>query len=519
MFNIRNQKNGARVAAVGTSVRTRLFLEELESRRVPSAGLTGLARPLFTQAQAAPLTSPQGYSPAQLRHAYGFDAISFTRNGGVFAGNGAGQTIAIVDAFSDPQITNDLAFFDSTFGLRAPPSLKIVGQAGGAVPATSVDIWAVETSLDVEWAHALAPAANILLVEANTESLSDLFAGVRFAAQQRGVSVVSMSFGAGEAPGEDLSDVSFTTPRGHQGVSFVAASGDSGVPGVYPAFSKNVLAAGGTKLTLASGGNYGSEVGWGSGAGQLGSGGGTSAFEKVPLYQMGVQNSGMRQIPDIAFDADPNTGVAIYDTHGYQGRTGWFVFGGTSLSAPAWAALVAISNEGRQLAQKGTLLNRQAMDVLYNLPASAFHDIVSGNNGKAAGPGYDLVTGRGSPIATKIAAGLVAAPPATSSSVTSSVAVTASLSSLPAASAVVPLVVPGTVYDPPPEAFMSKSLRAAESTLPVPSLALDAPPRLPSEPAALVSDADDADRLLAADDLTERSVLLGVAAAEEGGSP
>jgi subtilase family serine protease len=471
-----------------------------------SAGVTGFASPLFTQTQAATLASPQGgYSPSQIRHAYGFDAINFTKNGAVFAGNGAGQTIAIVDAFSDPQIAHDLGVFDSTFGLRAPPSFKMVGQDGGALPALSADIWAVETSLDVEWAHALAPAANILLVETNSESFNDLFAGVRFAAQQPGVSVVSMSFGGGEFAGEDLADLSFTTPRGHQGVTFVAASGDQGVPGVYPAFSRNVLAVGGTTLTLTSAGNYGSEKGWGSGAGQLGSGGGMSRFEREPLYQLGVQNSGMRQIPDVALDADPNTGVAVYDTHGYHGRTGWFVFGGTSFSAPAWAALVAISNEGRQLAQKGTLINRQAMDVLYNLPASAFHDIVSGNNGAAAGPGYDLVTGRGTPIANKVAAGLVAASPSASSDLTSSGTVGGSSPSSPATLASPSLAVPAMVYSRSAFGFMGSAPHSSESTSRVSSPPADEPP---PGPAALGATVGDVDRVFAADDMTERSLPL-----------
>jgi hypothetical protein len=517
MVKSRNGKYAGRAAPVGTVVRTRLLLEELESRTLPSAGLAGFARPLLNQTQAATLASPQGgYSPAQIRHAYGFDAITFTKSGLAFAGNGAGQTIAIVDAFSDPQIANDLGVFDSTFGLRAPPSFKVVGQNGGAVPAHSDDLWAAEVSLDVEWSHALAPAANILLVETNSESFNDLFAGVRFAAQQPGVSVVSMSFGGSEFVGEDLTDLSFTSPRGHQGVTFVAASGDQGIPGVYPAFSKNVVAVGGTRLTLTSAGGYGSETGWGSGAGQLGSGGGTSVIEREPLYQLGVQNSGMRQTPDVAFDAAPNTGVAVYDTHGYQGRTGWFVFGGTSFSAPAWAALLAIGNEGRLLAQKGTLINRQAMDVLYNLPASAFHDIVSGNNGAAAGPGYDLVTGRGTPIATKVAAGLAGASPTASSDVTSTGTVGGSSQNSRAALAPAALAVPVMAYGPSAFGFMGSAPHSSESNPRVSFLALDAIQPAPGV-AALNATTDDVGRVFASDDMTEQSLPLAVAGFEGEG--
>jgi subtilase family serine protease len=388
---------------------THLLLEELEVRTLPSAGLAAVARP-------ASVTFPfptGGFTPYQIRHAYGFDAIQFTRGTTVFAANGAGQTIAVIDPFDDPEIANDLAAFDSGFGLPAPPSFRKVGQAGGAVPTQTNEGWAAETSLDVEWAHALAPAANILLVEANSDFLTDLFAGVQFAATQVGVSVVSMSFGSGEFQTERSYDVMFTTPRGHQGVTFVASTGDTGSPGEYPAYSPNVLAVGGTSLMLDAAGNYASETGWGSGAGNDGSGGGQSLLEPEPAYQMSVQHSGKRQIPDVAFDADPNTGVPIYDTHGLSGQTGWFQMGGTSLATPAWAALVAISNEGRMLARKGTLLNRQAATALYALPATDFHDIVAGNNESPAGPGYDLVTGRGSPVAARVVAGLVSALPMT----------------------------------------------------------------------------------------------------------
>jgi subtilase family serine protease len=386
--------------------RARLSFEELESRILLTTGFPGFAKPLIAQPETVTNPSPRGLVPAQIAHAYGFDAINFVQGGATVRGNGAGQTIAIIDGFGDAQIANDLAVFDSTFKLPAPPSFKMVGENGGAVPARSDQLWALEASLDVEWAHALAPAANILMVETNTDSLPDLFTGVRFAAKQAGVSVVSMSFGVPEFAGEEQFDASMTTPRGHQGVTFVAASGDSGAPGDYPAFSQNVLAAGGTQLTLNANGGYGSETGWGAGAGQLGSGGGVSVMETESSYQLGVQNSGMRQIPDVAFDASPASGVAIYDTHGYNGQTGWFQVGGTSFSAPAWAALLAISNQGRALAHEGSLMNRQAQTLLYNLPASSFHDILTGNNGFPAGPGYDLVTGRGTPIANKIAAGL-----------------------------------------------------------------------------------------------------------------
>jgi hypothetical protein len=382
-----------------------LLLEELETRALPSAGLTGVAEPAVT----FPFPTG-GYTPYQIRHAYGFDAIKLVNGKTTVPGTGAGQTIAIIDAYNDPQIVNDLAVFDSAYGLPAPPKFTRVGQTGGALPTQQNDGWADETSLDVEWAHALAPAASILLVETNTNAFTDLFTGVKFADKQAGVSVVSMSFGGPEFTGENTFDSTFITPAGHGGVTFVVSSGDDGAPGEYPAYSPNVLAVGGTSLNLNAAGAYASETGWGSGAAnQEGSGGGQSVMELEPSYQLGVQHSTRRQNPDVSFDANPNTGVPIYDTHGISGQTGWFQFGGTSFAAPSWAALLAIANQGRALAHKASLLNQQAMGTLYALPEADFHDITVGNNGFPAKVGYDLVTGRGSPKANLVVAGLVSA--------------------------------------------------------------------------------------------------------------
>ena len=164
------------------------------------------------------------------------------------------QTIAIVTAYNDPKITSDLAAFDRQYGLSAPPSLTVKNLGGTTTDAG----WALETSLDVEWAHALAPAANILIVEAASSSLSSLFSAVSYASKQAGVSVVSMSWGTNEFWGESYYDSLFTTPAGHSGVTYVAASGDSGAwyGPMYPSVSPNVLAVGGTTLTLTGGSSY-----------------------------------------------------------------------------------------------------------------------------------------------------------------------------------------------------------------------------------------------------------------------
>ncbi len=259
--------------------------------------------------------------------------------------------------------------------------------------------WALETALDVEWAHAMAPAANIMLVEAQPD-LSNLFSAVTFASQQAGVSVVSMSWGANEFQGENAYDSTFTTPSGHGGVTFVASSGDSSVT-LYPAASPNVLSVGGTTLNVTSTGQVLSETAW------SGSGGGPSPYEAKPAWQTnGLSGSG-RTTPDIAFNADPSTGVSVYSSVRYGGQSGWFTVGGTSVGAPSWAGLIAITDQGLAINGAGSLANAQSS--LYQLASSDFNDITSGSNGHyAAGPGYDLVTGLGSPKANLLVPAIVA---------------------------------------------------------------------------------------------------------------
>jgi hypothetical protein len=347
---------------------------------------------------------PTGYTPAQIRQAYGFNQISF--NG--VAGDGTGTTIAIVDAYDDPKITSDLHQFDTAFGLSDPTLVKM-NQTGGSTmpPAAGSTGWDQETSLDVEWAHAIAPKAKIILVESNDDSFSNLLAAVQTAAKQSGVVAVSMSWGGGEFSSQTSYDSIFTTPSGHGGVTFLASSGDSGAPVSYPASSPNVVSVGGTTLSLNSSNNILSESGWG------GSGGGISAVESQPSYQHGVvtQTSSARANPDVAYDADPNTGFPVYDTYSFP-TSPWQQFGGTSDAAPQWAALVAIADQGRALAGEAPLDGAsQTLPKLYSLSSSDFHDVTSGTSTGFpqyhAGSGYDLVTGRGSPVANKVVADLV----------------------------------------------------------------------------------------------------------------
>jgi hypothetical protein len=381
----------------------RLNLEVLESRDLPTTFAPGYLGLFAGRPMPHSTPGPTGYSPAQVRHAYGFDQINF---GGV-AGDGTGQTIAIVDAYDDPTIAGDLVQFDRAFGL--PDSLfQKVNQKGASTPPAASATWSIEIALDVEWAHTIAPGARILLVEANSNSNADLFAAVSYAARQPGVSVISMSWGSPEFSNEAAFDGVFTTPAGHQGVTFLAAPGDNGAPASYPSASPNVIAVGGTTLTLGPGGAWAGESAWSGGAG------GPSAYEPQPLDQLGLvpQTAARRTSPDVAYDANPATGFPIYDSYNYPASAPWAEFGGTSAGTPQWAALVAIANQGRALAGLGSLDGPgQTLPALYQLPDGDFHDITTGTSTGtlqySAGPGYDLVTGRGSPVANLVVAGLV----------------------------------------------------------------------------------------------------------------
>jgi hypothetical protein len=339
--------------------------------------------------------------PAQMRAAYGVNQISF----GGTAGTGAGQTIAIVDAYNDPDILSDANSFSSEFGLQqfnvsGGPTLKVLNETGGtALPANaSPGGWDIEESLDVEWAHSIAPQANIILFEAKSSSYSDLLTAVATAADYSGVSAVSMSWGGGESSSETGYDSYFLTPSGHQGVTFLASTGDDGTPAGYPAFSPNVIAVGGTSLDINSSGTYLSESAWDDAYGA--DGGGISVYESQPSYQTGKVNgtsSTNRTVPDVSMDADPATGVYVLDS--YDG--GYFQVGGTSLATPMWSGLIAIANQGRALDGESSLNGlTQTLPALYNLPSSDFHDITTGSNGTyAATVGYDLATGLGTPVA------------------------------------------------------------------------------------------------------------------------
>jgi hypothetical protein len=426
-------------ARIGQPVCCGPAAETLEGRQMLSAAsaLTAVATPTFIlEAHGAATNKPAvtagtaPIDPAQMQAAYGINQISF--NG--VAGTGAGQTIAIVDAYNDPDIISDANSFSSEFGLpqfngSSEPTLKVLNQTGGtSLPANAAKGgWDVEEALDVEWAHSIAPGANIILFEASSNSDANLFQAVDTAADYAGVSVVSMSWDGGESSSETGFDSNFVTPNGHQGVTFLAATGDDGTPSGYPAFSPDVVAVGGTTLDINSG-QYIAEGAWSD------TGGGISQYETIPSYQSslnGVNGASTthRNVPDVAMDADPNSGVYVLDS--YDG--GWFQVGGTSLATPMWGGLIAIANQGRSLLGESSLNGAtQTLPTLYQLPSSDFHDITTGSNGTySAGTGYDLVTGLGTPIANLLVPALAGygttQPPSVSAPASASLAENGSL--------------------------------------------------------------------------------------------
>ncbi|HTM67846.1 MAG TPA: S53 family peptidase [Candidatus Binatia bacterium] len=322
--------------------------------------------------------APTGLSPAGIRAVYGLPS------------SGGTGTIAIIDAYDAPTIESDLAVFSSQYGLPVCTTANGCFEKHRMGPRISSDSgWALETSLDVEWAHAIAPDARILLVEARSNSLTNLLAAVDYARSRADVVAISMSWGSSEFSSEASYDAYFTSAYG---AAFFASSGDNGTGASWPAASPNVVAVGGTSLAFNPDGSLASETAW------SGSGGGISAYQPLPSWQaaLGLAYAG-RAIPDVSYDADPASGFSVYDSTRYQGQKGWFRVGGTSAGAPQWAAIQALGL---------TCSNAHFYQDAAGPSASTyFRDVTSGTNGACganctAGAGYDLVTGVGSPLTT-----------------------------------------------------------------------------------------------------------------------
>lgn len=336
-----------------------------------------------------PQTTPSGYGPSNLQAAYKLPSTTA----------GSSQTVAIVDAYNDPTAASDLATYRSyyypslpacSYGTSSSSCLRIVNQSGGtSLPRTNGG-WAEEESLDLDMVSAICPNCHIILVEAKTNSLSNLGTAVNEAARL-GANEISNSYGGSESKSDPSYDTSYYD---HPGIAVTASTGDGGYGVEYPAASPYVTAAGGT--SLADNNGVYSETAW-SGAGS-----GCSAYDAQPSWQSSVSkittSCSDRAVADVSADADPNTGVAVYDSTSYRGQSGWLEFGGTSVASPIIASTYALAggepatDSGAQYAYSHT---------------SSLNDITSGSNGSCggtplctAGPGWDGPTGLGSPNGT-----------------------------------------------------------------------------------------------------------------------
>lgn len=315
-----------------------------------------------------------GYHPSDLQSAYNLPSSTA----------GRGQTIGIVVAFDDPNAEPDLAVYRSKFKLGACTTtngcLSKVGQTGAALPAANEN-WAQETSIDLDIASAVCPNCKLLLVEANSADMNDLAAAVQTAVN-KGATVVSNSFSAPEQPEEASLDAQWN----HPGVPIVAGAGDSGYGVGWPAASSHVIAVGGTTLKRSLTGKFTESV-WGA------TGSGCSQYIAKPSWQKDTLCS-HRTVSDVAADADPNTGVAVYDTYFAAKNGGWLVYGGTSVSTVIVAGAYALAGNGQMLTGASSIYAHTSM----------LHDIRSGNNGECGGSylctalaGFDGPSGWGSP--------------------------------------------------------------------------------------------------------------------------
>jgi len=324
-------------------------------------------------ARVTPNATVSGYGPSDLQSAYNLPSATA----------GSGQTVAIVDAYDDPTAEADLGVYRAQFGLPACTTangcFKKVNQSGGTAYPRKNGGWAQEISLDLDMVSAVCPNCHITLVEASSASFANLGAAVNEAASLHPASI-SNSYG-----GSDTSDAS-APYYNHPGIAVTASSGDSGYGVQFPASSHYVTAVGGTSLTHS--GSSWSQSAW-SGAGS-----GCSTLNTALTGQSGA-NTGCakRAEADVSAVADPNTGVAVYDSTAYQGLSGWLVFGGTSVSSPIIASVYALAG------------NTASIDNNYPYThTSALTDITTGSNGTCpttqwchAGTGWDGPTGLGTP--------------------------------------------------------------------------------------------------------------------------
>lgn len=399
-------------------------LRALDTRGLTDATVQAWQSAPHRATALATAPAPVVYTPAQIRAAYGLPTLA----GADGPALGAGQTVFVIAAFHHPKAAADLAAFNTRFGLPgctvvtvAPGSTRLPAPAAGCTfsvlfaganatviakaPAYNAG-WASEMALDTQWSHAIAPRARIVLIEAADASTTALRNAVALA-NRLGPGVVSMSFGAPEGSWVTSTASTFTGA----GMSYLAATGDSGAAVSWPAVMPAVLAVGGTRLGYAGNGSPRTETAWAS------TGGGLSTVVAMPNYQKALTIPGeptapnatlRRAVADVAFNADPSTGQYVAFSAPTAKAPAWYAFGGTSLSTPQWAGLLAVANAQRAAQALGPLGDTHAL--LYGALGpggdsyrSNFLDVVSGKNGGCpactARSGYDVPTGLGTPRA------------------------------------------------------------------------------------------------------------------------
>lgn len=333
-------------------------------------------------------TTPTGLSPLQIRKAYGLNNI---------AADGTGQKVAIINAYNCPTAVTDFKTFDKKFGINKPNNLTIKSFA-----TSSDQDWAMEISMDIQWIHAIAPNAKILLVCAKSNSLPDLITAINYA-NNNGATVISMSWGSNEF----INQTYFESCFSKQSCVYLAASGDTSVVS-WPSASPKVLAVGGTTISVTAQGirnGVVNEIGW------SGSGGGKSVYEPLPDYQSTIGIVGKRTTPDVGICANP--GVSVLNTYGYGNQRGWFKVGGTSLSSVLWAGIIVLTNQIRTSKNKSVLSTSLLHNYLYSTVGTDkyirdFYDITIGTSGaNTTKINYDTVVGLGTPKNTSPLNGLI----------------------------------------------------------------------------------------------------------------
>ena len=415
----------------------------VSGRRRPTRRLVIKSVRAPTDAECRATLNSPCYSPQEMRRAYGLTSV--LENGY----DGRGQTIVIVDSFGSPTIKKDLKTFDDGYGLPDPPSFEVRAPLGPSpkFDPTSSDMvgWAVETTLDVEWAHAMAPGANIILLTSpvseteGVQGMPEFLALEQYALDRHLGQIISQSWGAteetllapdGQAVRQSFESLYQEAARDH--VTVLASSGDSGVANVdtsgqtypfptvnYPASSPWVTTVGGTSLYASVQGQYQSEVVWNDGPTDGATGGGVSTLYNEPDYQQDNLPASAqsllnhhRGLPDVAYNADHLTPILVFVSF-IPGAAGFYAIGGTSEGSPQWAGIIA---DGNQMARRPLgFLNSALYRIGHQYEATSFHDVTTGNNnqdgitGYNATAGWDATTGWGSPRADDLLRRLIAA--------------------------------------------------------------------------------------------------------------